>query len=543
VIKWAEPHYLSLLLLIPLFIIGTIIYMMRKKKTLSKFADDHIIPRITDTLNKKLQVSKYILLILAFAFLVISLARPKWGEKLQIYKGKGIDVVIALDASKSMLAQDVKPDRLTRAKTEIISLLDNLTTDRVGITAFAGECYIMCPLTTDIEAAKLFLNVISPEVIPKPGTDLEKAISVSSSLFNPDEETHKALILFTDGDNLVGDPMSAVEKIKDQGVRLFTIGVGTIEGSPVPEIDEQGNFSSYKKDKDDKIVMSRLAERLLIILAKATDGRYFRTEGVYIDRLVGELDKIKKKEIGGGEYVEYEERYQYFLTIAFIFLFLSIFLTDRRGRWFERLFLLFLFSCGLNFAYADVGTNMRKGNHLCRKGKYEDALQQYQKALVQEPDNPKIHYNMARALYKTEKYDEAISEFELGLLMKDKKFKANSFYNIGNCQFRKGQLDAAINAYKTALLLNPDDMEAKQNLEFCIKLKESLKNQPQSDSLQQQQQQQRRQNQPQPQPQKKKGKINKEEAERILQALKDKEKENLKKSKQKRKKENVAKDW
>lgn len=332
-IKWAAHQYLYLLFFIPLFMIGAIIYFIRKKNVLKEFVDEKIIPRITNTMSQRLQIFKTALVITGLCFLILSLARPKWGEKLQLYKGKGIDVVISLDASKSMLAGDIKPDRLSRAKTEIASLLDNLTTDRVAITAFAGDCYIMCPLTTDIEAAKLFLDIISPDVVPKPGTNLERAITVSSSLFNPDEETGKAIILVTDGDNLTGDPMPAVEKIRDMGIKLYAIGTGTIEGSPIPETDKQGNFIAYKKDEEDKIVMSRLSERLLIIIAKATEGRYFRTKGLYIDKLVNELDKIKKKDIGGGQYVEYEERYQYFLVPGFVLLLFGIILSDRKGKW------------------------------------------------------------------------------------------------------------------------------------------------------------------------------------------------------------------
>jgi Ca-activated chloride channel family protein len=334
-IKWVMPQYLFLLLLIPFLTAGIIVFMIRQRARLNILADAAMVPRITDSVSRRLQVLKFMLTVFGLSFLIVALARPKWGEKLQIYKGEGIDVVIALDASKSMLAQDIKPSRLSRAKTEITMLLDNLTGDRVGITAFAGECYVMCPLTTDIDAAKLFLGIISPDVVPKPGTNLEKAIQVSNSLFNPQEDTYKALIVFTDGDNLVGDPVSAVDRIKEFGVKLFAVGMGTLEGSPVPELDKQGNFVSYKKDKDDRIVMSRLSERLLIVLTKATDGRYFRTEGNYTDRLVAELDKIKKKEIGGGEYVDYEERYQYFLVPAFVLLFLGLFVNDRKGRWFK----------------------------------------------------------------------------------------------------------------------------------------------------------------------------------------------------------------
>jgi len=263
--------------------------------------------------------------------LIISLARPKWGEKLQIYKGRGIDIVIALDASKSMYAQDIKPSRLQRAKQDISYLLDNLGTHQVGITAFAGDCYVMCPLTTDIDGAKLFLDIIEPDMIPRPGTNISRAIDVSASLFNPKEETHKALIIFTDGDNLEGDPMPAVQRAIEQGIKIFTIGIGTPEGAPIPESSTGGVV--YKKDKDGNIVMTRLADRLLLLIARASNGRFFRIEGPYIERLIDELNAIKKKEFGGGEYVQFEERYQYFLVIGFCLMFLSIFLSDRKGRW------------------------------------------------------------------------------------------------------------------------------------------------------------------------------------------------------------------
>jgi tetratricopeptide (TPR) repeat protein len=196
------------------------------------------------------------------------------------------------------------------------------------------------------------------------------------------------------------------------------------------------------------------------------------------------------------------------------------------------------------FLSADVGSAMRQGNSLCRKGNYEDALKKYQEALVQEPDNTKIHYNMARALYKMEKYPEAASEYQLCLLTRDRKLQAQSFYNIGNCQFKQGQLDQAIESYTASLLLNPKDRDAKQNLEFCLKIKEQMKNQPQSDSTKQNQQdQQNQQPQPQPQPQTKPGEISKEDANRILQALQNQEKQNLKNQREKAEKERVEKDW
>lgn len=205
-----------------------------------------------------------------------------------------------------------------------------------------------------------------------------------------------------------------------------------------------------------------------------------------------------------------------------------------RSRYFLSV-MLFIASAGSS----DVGSDMRHGNYLEQKGEYEEALESYQKALVQEPDNPKIHYNIGRVLYRMGKYDEAVSEFQLGFLEKDQNFKADVFYNIGNSQFKKRQLEGSIEAYKMALLANPEDLQAKQNLEFCLKIKEQLENQPQSDSNQQQQQPPDEKPQPQPD----ESEIGREQAERVLQAMENKEKENLEKSRVRHEEEDVEKDW
>jgi len=414
----------------------------------------------------------------------------------------------------------------------------------------------MCPMTSDVEAAKLFLDIIEPNNIPKPGTNIQRAVEVSGALFNPKQGTSKALILVTDGDNLEGDPMTAVKQATELGIRLYIIGIGTLQGSTIPETDSRGNLVSYKKDNEDKIVVSRLAERLLLVMAKATDGRYYRAEGFSANNLVSELESMKKKELEGGEYVDYVERYQYFLMISFMFIFLGLFISDRRGKWFPnlgmprfKLFILIFILCVLHSsANAEVGSSMRAGNKALNKGNIEQALEKYQEALIHEPDNEKIHYNIGRALYKLQKYPEAISEFQLGLLTKDKSFQAKTFYNIGNCHFKQGKLDDAINSYISSLLLNPNDIKAKQNLEFCLKQKEDQQSQNDSTKQDQQQkpQQQDQNKQPgqQPKPQPQKGQMNKDEADRILQALQNKEKENMKKQqKQPAKTEKVDKDW
>lgn len=332
-IVWGARFYLYFLPLVLLLGLAWFMLEHRKRRALNRIADTATAQRLTAGLWLDLRRFKIIILLLGLSMLDISLARPRWSEKLQIYKGRGIDIVICLDASKSMNAMDIQPSRIERAKSDIKYLLDKLSAHQVGITAFAGDAYVMCPLTTDADAAKLFLDIIDPADIPRPGTNLDKAIRVSASLFNAREKNFKAMILYTDGDNLEGDPMPAVEAARQQGIRIYTVGVGSLEGSTIPENDPATGNIIYKKDRDQKIVISRLADRLLLLIAKATDGRYFRAEGLYINRLFEELDALKKKELTGGEYVQYEERYQIFLFPAFLLLLLGTALSDRRGRW------------------------------------------------------------------------------------------------------------------------------------------------------------------------------------------------------------------
>jgi Ca-activated chloride channel family protein len=544
-IRWGAPQLLWLLLAVPALLALLAAGAWLKRRALRRLADPELVPRLTASRSPRLATARTALLVLGLVLAILAAARPQWGEKLQVYKGRGIDVVIALDASKSMLATDVRPSRLARAKTELASLLDDLATNQVGIVAFAGDAHVLCPLTPDVEAARLFLDIIEPGNMPRPGTNIQLAVEAAASLFDPRQRTAKALLLVTDGDNLEGDPGAATARAAREGIRVFAVGVGTLEGSTVPESNTGG--TSYKKDEKDQIVISRLAERLLLVMARATGGRYFRSESLDLTALALALDQLQKKQIAGGEYVEYEERYQMFLLAAFLLTFAGLLLSDRRGAWFDRrvfpwprrrarragaagaLLALLLWAPA---AQAGAGPLMREGLALERKGKHAEALAKYQEALVQEPDNVRIHYDQGRVLYRLNKHPEAVAEFQLGLLARDRRLRARSLYNIGNAQVRQGQLDAAIASYAQALVLDPKDLQAKQNLEYCWKLKA----QP-PDSTKQQQPQQPQQPPPQrqqPQPQQaqaqpQKGEISRDQADRMLQALQGKEREDMKK--------------
>jgi Ca-activated chloride channel family protein len=333
VILWGEPTFLWLLLLVPVIAVLGLVAARLRRRRLERVIDPALLPALVPDRLPGLALLKQALLLLGLALLLVAAARPKWGEQLQLYKGRGIDVVIALDGSKSMLAEDVKPNRLDRAKAELAALIDALSGNAVGIVAFAGDAHVMCPLTTDLDAAKLFLDIISPDGMPVPGTDFGRAIDVAAALFNPTETKHKALILVTDGDDLGEKTPQAVQRAVEQGIRMFPVAIATPEGAPIPEYDAQGNLREYKKDKDGNLVMSRMDERQLILIAKATNGRFLRVEGFSAERLTAELDRMRKKEIGGGGYTDYVERYQLFLIIAFVLVLAGLSLSNRRGAW------------------------------------------------------------------------------------------------------------------------------------------------------------------------------------------------------------------
>ncbi|MEO0069098.1 MAG: VWA domain-containing protein [candidate division WOR-3 bacterium] len=326
-INWALPGNLYLLFSLPVLVLLLLLFTFIRRRRLHKEIEPALLARLNPGQSRLLTGFKMVLFFLALVLFIIALARPRWGEKLQLFKGKGIAVVIALDGSKSMLAEDVKPNRLTRAKAELSSLIDELGGNAVGIVSFAGDAYVLCPLTTDIEAAKLFLDIISPDLMPVPGTDFGRAIAVGMSLFNPSAGT-KALVLVTDGEDLGKNTEAIVMQAKEAGVRIFPVAISTPEGAPIPETGEAGVV--YKKDQSGNVVVSRMDERKLILIAQATGGRFYRLEGFSASKLAGELDRLEKEELGGGEFAAYVERYQGFLLAGIILFFLALILPERK---------------------------------------------------------------------------------------------------------------------------------------------------------------------------------------------------------------------
>ena len=301
----------------------------RKKTQISRFGELELVQRLIVSFSPVKRLIKRILFVSALFAIVLALAQPHFRKKEIPVERKGIDVMIALDVSNSMLAKDVLPNRLEKAKLELSTLIEKLKGDRVGIVAFAGEALIQCPLTLDKSAVKLFLSTVNPNLVSYQGTAIGKAIGTSLQAFTDKEKESKAIILLTDGEDQEGAAVSAAKAARDAGVRIYTIGVGTAEGSTLPE--EPGK-EGYKKDQQGRVVFSRLNDALLKDVAGITGGISYRSSRgeLEIDSLVRELLQIKQKSLKNDVSVQYEENFQLFLWIAFALLVIEMILSERK---------------------------------------------------------------------------------------------------------------------------------------------------------------------------------------------------------------------
>ncbi len=331
---WGCPVYLNFLLLIPILIIFFIFTGINKKKAIERFGETALIERLSFSKSLARDRARKVLIIIAVSFLILALARPQIGSRLTMTKRYGVDIMIAIDTSSSMLARDIKPNRMEKAKLEITSLIDKLKGDRVGIETFAGDSFIQCPLTLDYGAAKMFLSIIEPNMMPKPGTAIGSAVKTAARAFSKKDRKYKVLVLLTDGEDHDTDPIGAANEAKREGVIIYTIGIGTSKGEPIPVLDQSGSVTGYKKDKAGEVVMTKLGEETLQKMALITDGKYYRvTAGESeLDKIYDEINRMDKKELSGRLLTQYEDRYQYFLGIVLILLCLEFIIGDRKKK-------------------------------------------------------------------------------------------------------------------------------------------------------------------------------------------------------------------
>ncbi len=332
-IRFAHTEYLYLLLLIPLFIGLYAVWAAWRKRALKRFGDLKVIQTLMPGYSSGKPFLKFIIILTAFIFFVVGVSDPQVGSKLEKVKRQGIDLFLVLDVSNSMLAEDIKPNRLERAKMAISNLIDRLQGDRIGIVVFAGNAYKQLPLTTDYSAAKLFLSAVDTKIIPTQGTAIGEAINMAVQSFD-DKQHNKAIVVITDGENHEDDAVGAAKNAVEKGIKVFTIGMGLPEGSPIPLYDRNGNKLGFKKDRSGKTVITKLNEDMLRQIAAAGNGSYVRAGNAStgLSKVLDDINKIQKKEIETRQFTDYEDRFQIFLALALILMLVELLITNRKSK-------------------------------------------------------------------------------------------------------------------------------------------------------------------------------------------------------------------
>ncbi len=337
--RFEHPYYLYLLTLIPVIWIIQLFYERWRNKKLNAAIDSSLIQHIIPLKSRTKIWIKFSFYSLAMAALILGLANLQTGAKQEEVKRKGVDLMIALDISNSMQAEDLYPNRLGRAKRSIQELYTYLKSDRIGIVVFAGEAFVQLPITTDYSAAKLFLNGIESDLIASQGTDIGAAINLCLKAFDPESPTSKSIIIISDGENHEEDSAEAIEKAKEMGVVIHTIGMGSVDGSPIP-IYNRGNRVGFRQNREGNTVVTKLDEHMLRGIAEQTAGTFIRASNAQsgMDYIFEQVEKMEKVEIGTKVYTDFEDRFQYFLLPALILLIIELIIPNTKSIWWEKLF-------------------------------------------------------------------------------------------------------------------------------------------------------------------------------------------------------------
>ena len=492
-------------------ILGFGFYHFQKKgqTALQKFVAGHLLEKLTESVSPGRRMTKRILLIIAVASIFVALAQPQVGFQWKEVKRKGIDILMAVDTSKSMLANDVKPNRLERSKLGIMDFVSKLEGDRVGLVPFAGTAFLMCPLTLDYDAFRQSLHALDTGIIPQGGTDIASAIREAELAFSNDAN-HKILVLVTDGEDLEGEALNAAKEAAQKGLTIYTIGVGTPAGELIP-LKRRGKGSFVKNDQG-QLIKSRLDEKMLKNIAAATGGQYEplgrQAEG--LDAIYKQkLSLVPKHELSQRMKRVPIDRFEWPLLLAFILLVVEFAISDRKplrkrvpvipaesgadrrllkgvkGVQAASLALAVMtFLLVSQKAYASPQSAEKAYN----RGEYSLAQKEYKAAARKAPDKAQLQFNLGAAAYKGKNYKEALSAFQTAMKAQEVPLQNKAYYNMGNALYRQGEeteklkpqntikrWEESIKAYDGALKLDPDDQDARFNQEYVKKKLEALK--------------------------------------------------------------------
>ena len=528
--RFANPQMLWLLLVIPPALLAFFWWAGRKRQQLvTQFIQARLLPALTVGISARRQRIRLGCLVLAVICLILALARPQWGFDWEEIRQRGLDIVIAIDTSKSMLAEDIPPNRLARAKLAALELMQRARSDRLGLVAFAGTAFLQCPLTIDDAAFRQSLEALDVNTIPQGGTALAAAIETALTAYK-EGDNYKILVLFTDGEDHDSGALEAAEKAAKEGLRIFTVGIGTPEGELLRIKNAQGG-SDYVRDEQGNVVKSHLNERLLQQIAGASEGGfYLPLRGAKaIDALYDQgLAKLPKSQHQDKFVRQYHERYHWPLAVAIALLLVEMLFPERKrerrashaneakatptlvGPSSSRnsmangqlkppssilqpqssLVLLSCIGCiswfllGAGQGFASPSSALRE----YKAGQYDQALKEYERLLQKKTDDPRLHFNAGAAAYRNQQFDEAAKQFNAALASPDLKLQGLAYYNEGNALYHLGERnpdpkqrtepwEKAVQDYQSTMKLNPQDADAKFNYEFVKKRLEELKQQ------------------------------------------------------------------
>lgn len=333
-----EKKYLYLLFLIPILVLLFLYNQYWKRKKQREFGDLELVKKLSPEKSSFKHILKFSVVILALASLITALANPKIGTKTETVKREGIDVVFAVDVSKSMLCEDVAPSRMEKSKQIVSQIINQLAGDRIGIVAYAGSAFPVLPITTDYSVAKMFLQSMNTTMVSSQGTSLDEAIKLSSTYFDDDKQTNKLLILISDGEDHSEGANEAAEEANKMGLKIITIGIGTAKGGPIP-LKVNGRVQSFKRDQNDEVVITKMNEESLKAIAKNTKGGYVNGNNTkeVLEYVKNALDNIEKTEFETQQFTDFNSQFQWFLGIAFGLLFLDVFFLERKTQWLKKL--------------------------------------------------------------------------------------------------------------------------------------------------------------------------------------------------------------
>ena len=565
--RFASPQYLYLLLVLVALAAIHYYIIYKKKRQVKRFGDPELTKQLFLGVSRWRPELKFWLAMAALASFIVALARPQFGTRLDTRERVGIEAIIALDVSNSMLAEDVKPNRLEKAKMMVSNMVDGMKDDKIGLIVFAGQAFVQLPITSDYVSAKMFLETISPSMMSVQGTDVAEAINLSMRSFTQQEDVSRAIFVITDGEDNEARGVEAAKQAASKGVHVYVLGIGNPGGAPIP-IPGTGQ---YIIDDEGNTVISKLSEEMCREIATAGNGSY-----IYVDnsssaqkKLSEQVDILAKAKMESQIYSEYDEQFQGFILIGLVLLLLDVFLLERESKstWLSNLFrrgrpaaMLILLIFSLSATAQTDRDFIRRGNRLMRDSVYDKAQVQYQKAIEKDNTNPISHFNLGNALLYQNKAEDAMKEYETAArLEKDKGRLAQIYHNMGVVLQAAKQFDKAVACYRNSLRNDPTNDETRYN--YALSLFQLKKNQGGQDNQdqqkddkgqdekqekqqEQQKQQDKKDEQQQPQPQQ--DQMSRENAEQMLNAAMQDEKatqEKIQQAQQKRQQKQLQKQW